>query len=67
MALVYQDGRRPTLHYNFSADGKLPAEKGTHRVTGRGRAHRLPSDLVTGTIRALDMPINSCSTAKVTQ
>ena len=56
---------RPTLSYNFSQGEPLPAEKSTHRMKGKGRQHRVPTDLVVGRIRALDMPIQHCTSAKV--
>ena len=56
---------RPTLTYNFSQGEPLPAEKHTHRIKGKGRKHRVSTDLVVGRIRALDMPIQNCASAKV--
>ena len=63
MALIYPDSRKPMLRYNFTAGAAANEPKCTHRMTGKGKVHRVAKDLVQGTMRALDMPIHHCKTA----
>lgn len=53
MALVYHDGRRPTLHYNFTSGSAKGEPSKTHRITGKGKQHRLAKCLVTARIRTV--------------
>lgn len=55
MAIVYQDGRKPTLRYNFSTGSAKNEPKRTHVMTGKAKQHSLPKCLVTARIRTLSL------------
>lgn len=62
--IVYLDNRKPTLKYNFDASKPLKAEaKHRQRMAGKAKHHRVSKDILTGTIRALDMPVMNCISA----
>lgn len=62
--IVYLDKRKPTLKYNFDDSKPLKAEvKHRQRMAGKAKHHRVSKDILTGTIRTLDMPVMDCMTA----